>query len=73
MDILLSICPAFINLNYPLPLNWRYSSRHGSAWIEEVKMANEFSGSDWGGRAKRRVAVMVSILEEGRASVAEAA
>jgi hypothetical protein len=50
MDILLSICPAFINLNYPLPLKLETLLRRGSAWIEEVKMANEFSGSDWRGR-----------------------
>src|SRR6476646_3872253 len=29
--------------------------RHGSAWIEEMEMANEFSGSEWGRIAKRHV------------------
>jgi len=46
--------------------------RHGSAWIQEKEMANEFSGSEWRD-SQTACAVVVGILEERRASVAEAA
>ena len=55
-----------------LPLNLRPPLRHGPEWTKEVAMTSEFSEPIERWTAKRRVALVVSILK-GETSVAEAA